>query len=170
MPGVRKDIQGKEVSHFGPSKQCADCVEFVRRSRKCVCKLKERVVTKKPENKLPQIRMMNRFVFVHPKTLKTLEIDNGRSLWEDHIDKMDFMVYRQVGVAREFWDFALTSDGKDGIAILIEEAWIQLRDRYLTPVFGSPADQDPHPVYEEVRKHFKAICDLAGSADMVLRK
>lgn len=52
---------------------------------------------------------IKKYYFMHPKTKKVLDIHNGRSLWEDHIDKVDFVVVREIGPSMEFYKEAMQS-------------------------------------------------------------
>ena len=43
-----------------------------------------------------------RYYFLHPSTLKVCKIVDGRSTWEDHIDKSEFIVVKEIGNASEY--------------------------------------------------------------------
>lgn len=46
------------------------------------------------------------YYFLHPKTFKVCGIHNGRSTWEDHIDKAEFVVVKVLGPAMEHYEEA----------------------------------------------------------------
>lgn len=47
------------------------------------------------------------FYFMHPVTKKVCDIYNGRSIWEDHIDKAEFVVVKVQGPAMDHWEEAM---------------------------------------------------------------
>jgi hypothetical protein len=49
------------------------------------------------------------YYFLHPKTLKVLPIEGGRSMWEDHINKAEFIVVKVVGPAMKHHEEAFKS-------------------------------------------------------------
>jgi hypothetical protein len=48
-----------------------------------------------------------KYFFMHPNTGKICEIYNGRSMWEDHIDKADWVVIKVLGPALDHYDEAM---------------------------------------------------------------
>lgn len=63
-----------------------------------------------------------RYFFLHPQTLKTCDIHNGRSRWEDHIDKADFIVVKELGPAMEYCEEATSPEITETLLEQIEEA------------------------------------------------
>lgn len=47
------------------------------------------------------------FFFMHPVTKKVCDIHQGRSLWEDHKDKADWVVVKVQGPAMDHWEEAM---------------------------------------------------------------
>jgi hypothetical protein len=58
-----------------------------------------------------------KYYFLHPVSLKVCVIKNGRSTWEDHINKAEFIVVKEVGPAMEYCELA-TSQKVDKICML----------------------------------------------------
>jgi hypothetical protein len=52
---------------------------------------------------------MKRYFFLHPDTLATKDIFNGRSLWEDSPSKSEFIVVKEIGPAMDHWKEAMES-------------------------------------------------------------
>lgn len=65
---------------------------------------------------------MKKYYFMHPKTFKVCDIHNGRSLWEDHADKENWIVVREVGPAMDHWEEAMSIGITETLIQQIEEA------------------------------------------------
>lgn len=48
-----------------------------------------------------------RYWFLNFQTQDVLSVFGGRSIWEDRLDKADFIVVKEVGPAMEHWREAL---------------------------------------------------------------
>lgn len=64
---------------------------------------------------------VKRLFFLNPRTMETYGIHNGRSIWEDRIDKADFILVQEVCPSMETTreQFERGSEDKDG-KILVE--------------------------------------------------
>lgn len=51
-----------------------------------------------------------KYYFLHPTTFQVYNIRNGRSNWEDHMDKARFIVVKEVGPAMEHCEEAMESE------------------------------------------------------------
>lgn len=58
---------------------------------------------------------MNKYFFMHPKTFVVREVHSGRSLWEDRVDKAEFVVAKIIGPAMEHCDLAFNQIDSEAI-------------------------------------------------------
>ncbi|CAK0750167.1 hypothetical protein CCP1ISM_3740001 [Azospirillaceae bacterium] len=96
-----------------------------------------------------------RYYFLHPKTLKVCDIYNGRSIWEDHIDKEEFIVVKEVGPSFDHYKEACAASERPMVYVVfsynIDEPYTRKTERIfatedLAQDFIKKAN-NPKPVY-----------------------